>query len=100
MTGLLNQTGQHEYGYDGVAAARLAEPLILVGLHLRRVVASLRHADGGTHTLSGGYLQEIVETIEAFEIAKLHQLYSLAGKNNNGGHLFLLTTGPNHSDAG
>jgi hypothetical protein len=38
-------------------------------------------------------LQKIIEAIETFEIAELHQLYSLAGKNKNGGHLFLLTTG-------
>jgi hypothetical protein len=69
MVGLLNQAGEYKRRCDGVATTCFAEPLILVGFHLRRVVASLRHADGGTHTLSGGHLQEIVETIEAFEIA-------------------------------
>jgi hypothetical protein len=37
-------------------------------------------------------LQKILEAIEAFEIAKRHQLYGFVGKSN-GGHLFLLTTG-------
>src|ERR1700694_3459558 len=92
MVGLLNQAGEHKRRCDGVAATCLAEPLVLVGFHLRRVVAPLCHADGGTHTVSGSCLQKIVEAIEAFEIAKRHQLYSLVGKNN-GGHLFLLATG-------
>jgi hypothetical protein len=56
------------------------------------MVAPLRHADGGTHTVSGSCLQKIVKALEAFEIAKRHQLCSFAGKNNNRGHLFLLTT--------
>ena len=85
MADLLDQTGEYERRCDGVAATRLAEPLVLIRFHLSRMVAPLCHADGGTHTVSGGYLQEIVETVEAFEIAKHHQLYGLAGKNNNGG---------------
>ena len=92
MADLLDQPGKHKCRCDGVATAHFAEPLILVGFHRRRVVASLCHADGGTHTVSGSCLQKIFEAIEAFEIAKRHQLYSLVGKNN-GGHLFLLTTG-------
>src|SRR5882672_10708977 len=92
MVGLLDQASEYKRRRDGVATARFAEPLVLVGFHLRRVVASLCHADGGTHTVSGSCLEKIFETIEAFEIAKRHQLYSLVGKNN-GRHLFLLTTG-------
>src|SRR5450755_4430779 len=92
MVGLLNQASEYKRRCDGVATAHFAEPLILVGFHIRRVVASLCHADGETHTVSGSCLQKIFEAIEAFVIAKRHQLYSLMGKNN-GGHLFLLTTG-------
>jgi hypothetical protein len=92
MADLLDQTGEYKRRRDGVATARFADTLVLVGFHLRRVVASLCHADGGTHTVSSSCLQKIFEAIEAFVIAKRHQLYSLVGKSN-GRHLFLLTTG-------
>ena len=82
MTPSLDQTGEYKRRRDGVAAARFAVPGVLIGLHLSRVVAALRHADGGADAVSRRRLQEIVEPLVAFEIAKLHQLCGLAGKNN------------------
>jgi hypothetical protein len=69
-----DESGEDEGRCDGVAAAHLAESLVLVGLHLRRVIAPLCHADGGTHAVGGRCLQKIIEAIEAFDVAKLHQL--------------------------
>src|SRR5438552_1842498 len=92
MGGLLDQAGEYERRCDGIAAACFAVPRILVGLHFSRVVAALRHADGRTDAVRDRCLKEIVETLETFEVAQLHQLCGLVGKSNRG-HLFLLATG-------
>lgn len=77
MAGLLDETGEHEHRYNGVTATRLAEALVLVGLHLGGMVTSLCHADGGTHSVGDDRDKQIVEAIEPFKIAELHQLTAL-----------------------
>ena len=66
-----NDAGEHEGRDDGVATARLAVSLLLVGLHLGRVVAALLHADRRAHAVGDRRGKQIVETVEPFGLAEL-----------------------------
>ena len=65
-----NDAGEHESRDDGVATAGLAVAFLLVGLHLRRVVAALRHTDGRTHAIEHTNRKQVVETRKPFGLCR------------------------------
>jgi hypothetical protein len=58
---------------NGVGAADFAIALVLVGLHFSGVVAARIDANGGGHAVEDRLLDQVFESIEAFELGERDQ---------------------------
>ena len=64
-----------------VTAACFAVPFGLIRLHLGRVVAAFRHADGRAHAVADEGLGEIESVFVTLDLAELHELLGFGSKN-------------------
>src|ERR1700751_371332 len=70
----LDEAGDHERRHDRVLAAAFAVARVLVGLHLRSVVAIWFDADCGRHAVANDRRGKFVERVVAFGRQKLGEL--------------------------